>query len=128
MTNMMDDFFEGLSIRPVTRKLVENLILDLPVSPAQIRDFGVSALHYRLLQRMVWDVYGNNTVAPDDVDYERIVLKLREIIVEIDKVLGDSARLQTLIQENVSKIDIRIHANTTWDNLFANDKKSAEEK
>ena len=56
MRSLWDDCLEGLPIRPVTKNLVNNLILDRPLSPAQITDFGVdSEDHYRALKTILLD-------------------------------------------------------------------------
>ena len=126
----MHNLFDDLLLRPETQKLVVNLIGVLPpLSPAEIKALGVdSAVHYRLLQQMLTGVYGNDELTRDDVDYERVVLRLRQIIVEIDKVLGDKTRLQALLQENVAAVYFRLYANTTWDNLFPNNQETAAEQ
>lgn len=45
------DLFQGLAIKPLTRRLVNHLLLDQPLEPILIVDFGVeSADHYRALK------------------------------------------------------------------------------
>ena len=52
---MFDEFFAGLAIRPLTQKLVSHVLLDLPLTPAMLVDFGVdSENHYRALKEVLY--------------------------------------------------------------------------
>lgn len=70
-------------IRPVTVNLISNLLLDQPLSPAQITDFGVkSPSHYAALREMLES------------------LPLETMARLLDEALQDGEKLNTLIREH----------------------------
>jgi hypothetical protein len=70
-------------IRPVTVNLISNLLLDQPLSPAQITDFGVkSPSHYTALREVL----------------ESLPLEMAARL--LDEALQDGEKLDTLIREH----------------------------
>jgi len=114
--------FQGLAIKPLTRRLVTNLLLDLPLEPALIVDFGVeSADHYRALKAAIFD---EETGEVNDSDEDDVALEQRQRavvqarIVELDAAYGNAARLNALIQRYAPAYTACAHFNPTdWDYL-----------
>jgi len=102
MTHILDFCFQGLPIRVVTQSLVAHLMLNMPLTPAAVVDFGVDTEnHYRALQTMVRNAYGDGADGEDDQTSGFTLLKLHRVIVELDKALGNSARLNALVKTYV---------------------------
>src|SRR5215217_4165512 len=74
MEEILDVCFEGLSVHPVTMDLVEHLLLDMPLEPAEAIDFGVDTNeHYRALQWMVQDACRGWEYVEDEEGYGLIL-------------------------------------------------------
>jgi hypothetical protein len=129
MSDILDVCFQRLSIRPVTEQLVEHLLLDLPLTPAEVIDFGVDTEnHYRALQILVRDACGDGTELEDEEICGSYLLQLRQVIGELDSALGNSARLNALVQTYVPEYARLVQFRTTWDVLLErNDKASKTE-
>jgi hypothetical protein len=70
-------------IRLVTINLISNLLLDQPLSPAQITNFGVkSPSHYAALREMLEN------------------LPMETVAHLLDEALGDGEKLTTLVREH----------------------------
>jgi hypothetical protein len=116
------DLFQGLTIKPLTRRLVTHLLLDWPLEPALIVDFGVaSADHYRALKAAIFDGEGDTVDVSDAADgtlaqRQRALVQAR--IVELDAAYGNAAKLNALIQRYAPAYKGRAHFNPTdWDYL-----------
>jgi len=116
------DLFQSLAIKPLTRRLVTHLLLDLPLEPALIVDFGVeSADHYRALKAAIFD---EETDGMDEGNEEGVALEQRqravvqERIVELDAAYGNAANLNALIQRYAPAYTELAYFNPTdWDYL-----------
>lgn len=114
------DLFQGLAIKPLTCRLVTHLLLDLPLEPALIVDFGVESTdHYRALKAAIFD---DKTGEVDDGGEEGVALKQRqravvqERIVQLDAAYGNATKLNALIQRYAPAYTARVHFNPTdWD-------------
>jgi len=93
---------EGLPLRDTTRHMVCNLLLDLPLSPAQQDDFGVyTPDHYRALRAVLEPTVGR---------------PLRDAAVELDRCLGNGKALGKLVRKVAPDYaDVRFA--TIWDAL-----------
>jgi len=119
MTDILDICFEGLDIRPVTMNMVERLMLDKPLTPAEIVDFGVDTPdHYRVLQIIVRGACGDEDDLDDEMSCGFILLEMRRIIVELDRALGNSAKLNELVHSYVPEYGGRVRFHTTQDLLL----------
>jgi len=116
------DLFQGLAIKPLTRRLVNYLLLDQPLEPTLIVDFGVeSAEHYRALKAAIFD---DVTDEVEDNEEDGIALEqrqrapLQDRIVELDAAYGNAAKLNALIQRHAPAYTEIVHFNPTdWDYL-----------
>jgi hypothetical protein len=129
MTDILGLCFEGLSIRPVTKNLVEHLMLDLPLTPAEVVDFGVDTPdHYRVLQIIVRDAGGVGVDLEDEVSYGLVLLEMQRIIAELDQALGNSAKLNEMVHSYVPEYADRVKFRTSWDVLLAGSDTTANMK
>ena len=85
----------GYQVRPVTQNLMSNLALDLPLTPAQINDFGVvTAMHYRALRAVLFhDEVGSEL---DEVEIQRV---LQQRLAELDQAWGNGPALTALVKK-----------------------------
>jgi hypothetical protein len=98
MTDLFESVFDGLPIRPVTRRLVEALLLDVPLTPAVSVDFGVeSALHYRALREAL-DVPAADSEDDEEEASADVERELRTRIVELEQAVGNGAKLTEFIK------------------------------
>ena len=82
----VDSIYGDAKLRPVTRKLLNNLSLDLPLSPAQITDFGVETdQHYRALRGVLFS--------------EERSVDLSEIAEQFEEALGNGPKLTALVEK-----------------------------
>lgn len=127
MTHLLDVCFERLSVRPVTMNLVEHLLLDMPLTPAETVDFGVDTQHhYRVLQIIVQDAcYGWSDIE-DEEGYGLLLLELHRVISELDAALGNGEKLNELIKTYVPEYGGLVHFHTTWDELLGRTDQTVE--
>jgi len=90
----MQKWLDTLPIRPVTKRLVEHCLLDLPLSAPAVIDFGLDTPnHYRALRAVLFG---------DDVDEpqadEAVDSALRQRIIALDEVLGNGPKLDALVR------------------------------
>jgi hypothetical protein len=119
--NMMDDLIaqinagilENLEIRPLTRRLVEHLLWDLPLSVPELVDFSVASPdHFRALVAVL-------KFDDDDEDADRALDELQRRIVELDKAYGNSRMLNALIQKYAPEYaQVVKFTPTPWDEIF----------
>jgi hypothetical protein len=85
----------GRPLRPVTQNLMSNLAMDLPLTPAQINDFGVAtAMHYRALRAVLFnDEVGSEL---DEVEIQRV---LQRRLAELDQAWGNGPALTALVKK-----------------------------
>ena len=90
------------TVRPMTRTLIRKLVLDAPLSPAELTDFGVdSPNHYRALRQAL----ETGMEATDMATFAQ----------ELDKGLGDGPALTALVQRYVPGCGVTF--TTVWDTL-----------
>lgn len=119
MDEILDACFAGSFVRTVTMNLVEHLMLDEPLTPSETIDFGVdSEHHYRALQIMLRDTCSGWDEAVDAEGYGNILLLLHSIITELDRALGDGAKLNALVRKYVPEYADCASFETTWDKLL----------
>lgn len=90
------------AVRPMTRTLIRKLLLDAPLSPAELTDFGVdSPNHYRALRQTL-------EAGMEATD-------MGTIAQELDKALGNGPALTALVQRYVPQAGVTF--STVWDTL-----------
>jgi hypothetical protein len=114
------DRLNGLEIKPLTQDLIDRLLLDRPLEPAIIVDFGVeSAAHYRALKAALsnddTDVV-NDDEAEGYAEEHRQRTALRTRIVELDAACGNATKLNAFIQRHAPEYaEIVYFTPTSWD-------------
>lgn len=104
---------DSLEIRQTTRGLVNNLMVDLPLTLAQCDDFGVAtANHYRALRAVLLYEPEDVELSPNEVE-----AGLRKRIRELEAALGKGSKLTELVQQYAPQYDLTFK--TIWDELNA---------
>jgi hypothetical protein len=112
ITEINEGIFQELELHPVTRHLVERLLWDLPLTPAQCTDFGVvSENHYRALRAVLVD-------NAEQEDAEETYHELRRRIVELDNAYGNGPMLNALIKQYAPEYAKLVKFSTSWDVIF----------
>jgi hypothetical protein len=120
MTDFLDMCFAGVSIRPITMSLVEHLMLGEPLTPDEVIHFGVDTqLHYQVLQAIVQDACGEEADLDDELTCGFILLEMHRVLVELDRAIGDSAKLNALVHTHEPGYVGRVQFHTTRDRLLA---------
>lgn len=100
--DMMATEFVGSSIRRMTVRLICNLTLDLPLTPAQLNDFGVgSDDHYRALLAVLNAEESGG---------------LRQVGEELDQAMCNGPALTKLVQKYAPEFKA-LRFETSWDAL-----------
>lgn len=121
MKSRLDHFFETVPVRPMTKCLVENLLLEMPLSPAQTVDFGVDTqAHYRTLQMMVLNALGKAT------RNDFTLAALRQVMIELDQALGNGPKLNALVKQYMPTYAPSVHFHTSWDKIYGRSDEQAE--
>lgn len=113
ITQINAGIFEDLQIRPLTRRLVEHLLWDLPLSVPETMDFGVRTEdHYRALVFVLkYDA--------EDEDSDEALDELRRRIVELDQAYGNFRMLNALIQKYAPEYARVVQFQPTpWDEIY----------
>ncbi|MFN8495571.1 MAG: hypothetical protein U0350_48710 [Caldilineaceae bacterium] len=121
MLDFVEALVRDLHVRPTTQRLVMHLILDLPLTPAVITDFGAtSANHYRALKDILLnDSEDAGDAHPEDEQANAQGLRaLRERICELDQALGNGAQLNALVRKYAPAYADRVSFWTSWDELY----------
>lgn len=91
---------EKAPVRPLTKQVLERIVLDLPLSHVVCDDFGVeSAAHYRALRECIF-------VATEEKSID-------EVAKEFDQALGNGKKLTALVKKYAPDYAIAFH--TIWD-------------
>ena len=100
------------SIRPVTQSLVNHLYFDLPLTPPQITDFGVTSDdHYRALHTVLFDHRGEDR--PETVQDIEAHTHARTLL--LDDALGNGPKLNALVKLYAPEYADRVTFETSWD-------------
>ncbi len=126
MTDILDVCFEGMSVHAVTMELVEHLTLNQPLTAEEVVAFAVDTqMHYRALQSIVEDACQGWEDIEDEEGYGLILHLLRGVIVDLDRAIGNSDKLNALIYTYIPAYGSLVHFHTTWDLLLASRAKAA---
>lgn len=100
--DMMAQYFVNSSIRRLTVRLICNLSFDLPLTPAQINDFGVASDdHYRALRAVLNAEESGG---------------LRQVGEELDQAMCNGRALTKLVQKYAPEFKA-LRFETSWDEL-----------
>jgi hypothetical protein len=100
--DMMAKHFVNSSKRRITVRLICNLSLDLPLTPAQLNDFGVASDdHYRALRAVLDAVESGG---------------LRQVGEELDHAMCNGQALTKLVQKYAPEFKA-LRFETSWDEL-----------
>ena len=119
MDEILDAWFARASVRTITMNLVEHLLLDEPLTPAEVVDFGVATdKHYRALQTLLRDTCSSWDEIEDGEDLGELFWAMRLIITELDQALGNGAKLNAMVTKYVPEYSNLVFFETTWDKLL----------
>ena len=109
----LEAIIADLTIRPLTRRLITNLLWDLPLSVPEMADFGVdSPDHYRALRAMLV------TDSPTDGAQTKAAIQreFRQRVTELDYAYGNGPKLTVLVKKYAPQYG-QLSFQTTWDAL-----------
>lgn len=110
----MHSWIDELPIRPVTKRLVQYYLLDLPLPAFVAVEFGIDSLtHYRAFKAVLFDEHVDATQTPDQV-----TTALQRRIVEIDAALGNGPMLNALVRKYAPQYAEGVQFETSWDVLW----------
>lgn len=115
---------QGLAIKPLTKRLIHTLLLDLPPTPSLIADFGItSSAHYRALKDALFDHTEECSAGHDAQDEAVAEAKrnnaLQRRIVALDTAYGNAAALNAFVSEHApAHSDTVSFEPTDWDYLY----------
>lgn len=90
----MQTWINTLPIRPVTKRLVQCVLLDVPLPAPVVIDFGLDTPnHYRALKEVLFGDGVETHQTPEQVDSA-----LRQRIIALDEALGDGPKLTALVR------------------------------
>lgn len=100
--DMMASYFVGSSVQRMTIRLICKLSFDLPLTPAQLNDFGVASDdHYRALRAVLMAEESGG---------------LRQVGEELDQAMGNGVALTKLVQKYAPEFKA-LRFETSWDEL-----------
>lgn len=104
LAQMHQGFLEDDEIRPLTKRLVWNLTMDLPMEVPLIADFGIKTeTHYRALKAVL------ETEA--QIEFE-------DLVKELDAAYGNGPALTALVEKYAPQFKGLVFE-TVWDELNA---------
>jgi hypothetical protein len=90
--------FEGLSIRPVTKSLIEHLLSNQPLTPKEAISFGVDdATHYQVLQAIVQDACQDIEMVEDEIAFGFCLHRMHGVFADLDRAQDSSDKLNQLL-------------------------------
>jgi len=93
---------KSATVRPLTKQIIERIVLDMPLSHVVCDDFGVeSADHYRALQEYIFAATEEKS--------------LDEVAKELDQALGNGKKLTALVKKYTPEHTVTF--STVWDEL-----------
>jgi hypothetical protein len=108
-----DTLIDDLNIRPNTKGLVNLIVLDLPLAPAHIVDFGVDTPdHYRALRAVLF----NDGPLTEEASENEVLRELNKRIVELDQAFGNGPKLTALVKKYAPEYSDLIFK-TSWDEI-----------
>jgi translation elongation factor EF-1beta len=115
-----DFCFEGLSIQPVTRSLIEHLLANQPVTPEEAISFGVHTVkHYEVLQAIVQDACQDIEMVEDEIAFGFSLLQMHQVFADLDDAQGSSDKLNQLLYTYAPGYIGYVQFQTTRDLLLA---------
>lgn len=109
----LEAFISDLTIRPLTKRLIGNLLWDLPLSVPEMADFGVvSPDHYRALRA----VLVTDSPTAEIQTKAAIQREFRQRVTELDRAYGNGPRLTALVKKYAPQYG-QLTFQTAWDEL-----------
>lgn len=121
--NHNKELFEGLEIRPLTKRLINNLALDLPMEAPLIVDFGiVSVDHYRALKAIFVNDPDSLPELEELADDETAIAlayrsEFRKRVQELDAAYGNGPLLDALVRKYAPAYADVVSFETGWDEI-----------
>lgn len=116
------EIFAGLEIKSLTKRLVYNFILDLPLEPPLIVDFGVeSDRHYGALKAALFNDAEDRASAMNLFDEENDQSALEDLkrrIAELDAAYGSSEKLNQFVKRYAPEYAGVYFQPTSWDIIY----------
>ncbi len=117
------DIFAELEIRPLTKRLINNLMLDLPMEGPLIVDFGLdSANHYRALHAIIFNDADTPELAElaDDEAASELAAKseFHQRVRELDAAYGNGPLLNALVRKYAPEYADIVRFQTDWDTIY----------
>lgn len=104
----------GLQIKPLTRRLIYNLLWDLLLEPPLLVDFGVEhAGHYEALKAALF--CDSQPVESEGDDPNQLLEDLGQRITQLDAAYGNSAKLNAFVQGYAPQYADVYFQPTSWD-------------
>ncbi len=104
---------DDLNIHPITKRLVNRIMLDLPLAPPHIVDFGVGTPdHYRALRAVLI----NDGALTMESSKNEVLRELNKRIVELDQAYGNGSKLMTLVKKYAPEYADLLFR-TSWDEI-----------
>lgn len=93
-----DFCFEGLSIQPVTKRLIEHLLAYQPLLVDEVLAFGVDTpRHYQVLQTVVQNACEEVEMVEDEIAYGFCLDRMRLVFTGLDDARESSDKLNRLL-------------------------------
>ena len=104
---------DDLNIRPLTKGLVNRIMLDLPLAPPHLVDFGVDTPdHYRALRAVLI----NDGALTVESSMNEVLGEANKRIMELDQAYGNGAKLMALVRKYAPQY-VGLTFETGWDEI-----------
>jgi hypothetical protein len=101
-------------------------MLDLPLTPAALTDFGVeTANHYRALKEVL---FGGPASDEESLDDDEALLELCERVEALDKAYGNGRMLNALVRKYAPAYAAVVDFHTSWDEIFGRTEEETPKK
>lgn len=98
MSQLPDFCFEGLSIQPVTRRLIEHLVACQPLLVDEVLAFGIDTpRHHQVLQLIVQNACEEVEMVEDEIHFGFCLDRMRQFFVDLDQARESSEKLNRLL-------------------------------
>ncbi|MEM7130233.1 MAG: hypothetical protein AAF702_28135 [Chloroflexota bacterium] len=122
---LWERFVREGKIYPITRDLLRYLLMDMPMTPAMIADFGVeTADHYRLLREAMFYAQDpeHDAIEPNSLSEEKIDELFEESMerraIELNSAIRRSSKLNAFVRKYVPALYPHVRFETGYDEGF----------
>jgi hypothetical protein len=125
MSNTLENIFDDLEIRPMTKRMAISLLLDQPLTIPALNDFGVdTADHYRALKEVLFIAASDEESDDNDKAHKALCARVKEL----DEALGNGPKLNALVRKYAPHYAKVVHFHTSWDDFFGRKDEKAPTK